>query len=209
MAIAYSTSSFLGNVASASYDAGGSGSNVIFFVGVVGDTTDNQPTVTYNSVPMTFIAKDVAKAGERYIYLYYLVNPASGSNTIASSGSTVSVLFMASYTGAKQSSQPDNSTHGNSTGGSITLNLTPVATGCWAVSIDGNELGTRTAGAGVTVRTTNGSLGDSNGIISGSTSMTWTDGGSGGTMSGVMASFAPVDSGGGLSTYKTLLGVGI
>ena len=177
------------------------GSDRILFVATAGGSgfTDDITGVTYNTVAMTLVNK-VKIPGDRYIYLWYLIAPATGSNNVVVTTSTSGGFVGASatsYTGAKQSGQPDANTTNTVTGNSLTGTLTTIADNCWTVLAGEQNGATPTAGTGSTLRTTsqNPELFDSNGAITpaGSTSMTIT-GSSGNGMALVMASFAPAVS---------------
>jgi hypothetical protein len=178
-----------------------SGSNRILFVACAGQSnnTDSVTAVTYNSVSMTFVGK-VQVPSSRYLYLYVLVNPASGSHSVVVTINTGSVLTLGaaiSYTGAGQGTQPDNSTTNTaSSSSSITTSLTTVASNCWTVCVFGNQGISSMSGSGITnIRVTgsgtNGSYGiaDSNSAVSGSTSLGFTV--SSTNIGMAMASFAP------------------
>lgn len=111
------------------------GSDRLLVVGVY-DSADHVTGITYNGVAMTFINKLLmtgAAAGQ-YIYLYYLLNPASGANNVVASESSTDGLYgiASSYTGVKQSAQPDaNNTQATSSATSLTTSLTTIANGAW------------------------------------------------------------------------------
>jgi hypothetical protein len=120
-------------------------------------------------------------------WLFYLINPASGANTISVSwtGSTYIRAISASYNNTQQSSQPNAHGENTAAGTSITTSATSTLNNCWHVSFVLND-GTLafTNSTGVVVVRENGSglsnvcsWGDSNGpITTGSYSMTWTSG---------------------------------
>lgn len=137
MAIARDNHAFLTatTAASATVAYTCTGSNQILFVGVVGElASDNITGVTYNGVSMTLIDKN-SNGVSRWTYIFYLLNPASGSNNIVISAGSSSFIegMAASYTGVLQSGQPD--AHGftiqGSASSSITKSLTTVADNCW------------------------------------------------------------------------------
>jgi hypothetical protein len=181
----------------------GSGANRILFVGVVGQIGVNTITaITYNGVAMTLIDAPHG-TGLRFGAFYYLINPASGANTlsITQSGGDYLIPIAADYSGAKQSGQPDafaTTTDANSNP-SFTQNITTVADNCWTIMFtSSNSLGF-TAGSGSTSRAS-GNFGvsnifDSNAAITpaGATSMTYTGGA--GTSDVTIASFSPFVSG--------------
>lgn len=129
MAIALDTSA-QNNTTSFSYTC--TGSNLVLVVAVLGDTTDTLTGITYNGVSLSFVQK-FQYPGDRWVYLYQLTNPATGSHTLATSGNTFSHIYAASYTGCAQSGQPDSSNSGNSTTTTPTLATTVVAANCWMV----------------------------------------------------------------------------
>lgn len=162
------------------------GKNLILIVAIVinGTNTDLISSVTYNGVSMTQINKEPDPGTNIITYLYYLVAPATGSNTVAIAWDGASRFvraISASYTGAVQSGQPDaNGVANVSTATTITGSLTIMKSGSWVVGLVGNSSGNaETAGAGVNATrnsvTTFLYFADSNGgKSSGSYSMTWT-----------------------------------
>lgn len=179
----------------------GSGLNRLLIVGVFGDqATDALTGVTYNGVAMTQYQKTHVDASTRWLYGYYLLNPASGAHTVSITTTTGWILAgAADYSGVKQVI-PDASV-GNSqffgASGTQTTSLTTVADNCWTILIGGAAT-TVTAGTGSTLRHTfyTGGAGmfDSNAPIhpAGSTSMAYGFTGNGNDgMEAVMVSFAP------------------
>ena len=140
MAVALDASLDLGSVSASSLTAAftvGAGTDRILFVGVSA-STDLVTGVTYNGVAMTLVGKkNISSGGQGYLFV--LVNPASGSNNVAisASGSTTITGMAVSYTGAKQTGQPDNHNEAQGIGigdGSWTgTSLTTVAANCWGV----------------------------------------------------------------------------
>ncbi len=223
MAIAFNAAADLGIVASgtsfsASYTVG-SGSNRLLTVGFIGDYTtlgggggyDDITSVTYNGVAMTLAVKliDNSQAtANRYSYLYYLLDPPSGANTVAVTWTNSHYLaaIAADYTGVAQSGQPDAATTNFQDGGGITTlttSITTVANDDWAILIEGgyNAGAPPIAGAGDTLRTYDATYGtpglfDSNGAItpSGAYSMTTTRSSASQAISHIIAAFAPVSS---------------
>lgn len=160
----------------------GAGSDRILFVGVEHNGTTTVSGITYNGVALTKI--NAQASGVMNFELWYLSNPASGSNNVVVT--TVGAVTLlnasaASYTGAVgPSGVPDS--QGTSSGFEGTTDTrTSVANNCWHIGFfagldTGNGL---TAGAGATARTvlTSGfGMFDSNGPITpaGSHSMTVT-----------------------------------
>jgi len=163
MAISFVGAADLGNnggsgTLSVSYTCG-SGSGRLLVVGIKGDIGgDNITGVSYGGVGMTLAAKHTSSfGGNRWIYLYYLLNPASGSNTvqITTSGGYV-IAGAVDYAGVSGSGQPDATYDANLVGPatSITGTITPAAGGTWAVMVAGGYTGgTIAAGTGSTRRT--------------------------------------------------------
>lgn len=143
-----------------------SGTNRILFVGA-GSLNDTITSVTYGGTSMTLVAKSSYPGSGRIgTALYYLINPASGANNIvvSSSASDNITIAAASYTGAKQSAQPDANSTTNNAASSVTGSVTTVADNCWLVMAAVNDQNNFTAGSGTTMRQTdpNYSIGDSN-----------------------------------------------
>lgn len=107
-----------------------SGSNRYLLVSVLDVAGDTVTGVTYAGVPMTQLAK-VAAATTRYIYMYGLANPTTGTNDIvATRTSTVSVFGYGAInlSGANQTTSPiDASATNNVTSNTPTIDLTTVA----------------------------------------------------------------------------------
>lgn len=154
-----------------------SGSNRILFVGVLGEVGSDVITgVTYNSVSMTLVDKALTPS-DRYLYLFYLIAPATGANNIVVSASSSTYMqgTGVSYTGAKQTSPIDSSNTGTLTESGVgtstfTVSTTVVADNCWLVGAV-NALGaTMSMGTGTTDRQidygTPGGIIDSNGTVS-------------------------------------------
>lgn len=176
--------------------------------------------VTYNGVAMTFIARTDSQSNER-TELWYLVAPATGANNvvISVSGSSKIAGGAISYTGAAQTGQPDSSNVSPSptSGTSVTVSTTVVASGCWLVGCGVTGNATIAAGTGMTQRANragDGSFdttitGDSNGTVgTGSQSLQITNGASD-SIGLVVASFAPVAAAATALPYRALMGVGI
>lgn len=183
----------------------GVGTNRLLVVPVAADdVSDNITGVTYSGVAMTLAGK-IAPAGasQRWVYLFYLLNPASGANNVVvSTSGTVVLAGAADYTGVKQSAQPDaTTTNGGTAITSITGTLTTTADKCWTILCEQHTFDNLPAEAlsGATRRTFEASFGswtlfDSNAAVTpaGSTSMVVTTHNSPGTAETiVMASFAP------------------
>lgn len=180
-----------------------SGSNRILFVHCGHNASSDIITgVTYNGVSMTQIAT-VSPTANRREYLFYLIAPATGANNvvITASGSTSIFGNAASYTGVKQSDQPDNSTTATSSTTPSETTLTTVADNCWTILCTVMDSSVEpTASTNSTKRIQNGTftdavIFDSNGAVTpaGSFTMTLTHPGTD-QLSRIMASFAPATS---------------
>lgn len=174
------------NAASLTYSHTCSGSNRILLVGVGTDASADCITgATYNGVAMTLIDKQqMSGDATRFIYLFYLINPASGANDIvvsASGGLRNIRSDSVSYTGAKQSGQPDASAKAtNASTTDLSVAVTVVAANSWIVSFGNAIAAIPVAGTGLTSRNTEGAncrIADSNGLLSaGSNTVHWTRG---------------------------------
>jgi hypothetical protein len=157
MAIALdnATASFPGGVTGVTFAYTTSGTNRVLIV----VTSTSSPTVstTYNGVSMSQIVQSAPTSPcGRYDTLFYLANPASGTNNVVVSGGGTNGLVYygaVSYTGASQGASPDNSA--STTNASETVNtntITPSAANCWHVAIfetsnpsQGTNVGTQRA----------------------------------------------------------------
>ena len=186
-----------------SYSHTCTGSNLILFVGVnfYNAGTDDITGVTYNSVAMTQIAKQTNASGSGQIsYLYYLINPSTGANTVAitkTSSATIRSVSV-SYTGANDIAQPDASgTNTSNASLAISKAVTTIADNCWMVSFTFNDANQCLASTGTTNRNSAGvymAIGDSGGVITpaASYSMAWTLASGTANWTIVNASFAPL-----------------
>jgi hypothetical protein len=118
--------------------------------------SDVSPSMTYNGSPMTLIG---TAGGTFYrVYLFYIVAPELGPNTLAASwtGNYAGRLVGASYTGAKQTNQPDTyNTHSGTTlapSGTITVSTTVNEGNSWMVGVYLSDSATVSAGSGTTLR---------------------------------------------------------
>lgn len=119
-------------------------------------TIDNVTGATYNGTSCTFVNKLLMTGGAagQYIHFYYLLNPTSGTNTVTvtSSSGLGGYISAVSYTGVKQSGQPDaNNTNGSSSTTSLTTSVTTTADNCWLMGYAYMN-GSMTAGTGTTFR---------------------------------------------------------
>ena len=219
MAIALDATSFTSSASASSltwaHTCTGSNRILVVAIGMDADTTC---TVTYNGVSMTEIGNAQRSVGGVKTFLFYLIAPTTGTNNIvATLGTSTKVASGAtSYTGAKQSGQPDSST---ATFDDATLTFivstTVIAPDCWLVGGTRMQDGlAEPSGLGTTTRTEDPTTGagqktvvsDSNGTVgTGSQSLQWLQGGLD-NISGVVASIAPSVSSS--ANRLALLGVG-
>jgi hypothetical protein len=169
----------------------GSGGNRLLAVCLVGDTPggghDDITSVTQTGgCTLSLAVKSVAGTQNRFAYLYWCVNPASGSHNINinATGTHFLLAGAADYAGVNQSGQPD-STASQVSGSSVTSLTTSITTASdksWAVLCheSANTSGIA-AGSGAFLRTSDAAhntwgLFDSNSAITpaGSYSMTTT-----------------------------------
>jgi len=109
-------------------------------------TSDAITSVTYDGVAMTRLGSALQVPSANWIiYLYYLVNPASGSNTVTvtrntSNGQTYGAA--ASYTGVDQTTPIDASTNNTGKAQEISTTLSSVTDDAWffvtAAHLSGN-----------------------------------------------------------------------
>lgn len=222
MAIAFDATTQLtivDTVSSGSVNHTVTGSNMILWCGVENNNQSGITSMTYNSVSLTQAVFFNETNGQQ-ISLWYLIGPATGTHSFAvtrTSNSGNSWWQIASYSGAKQSGQPDATTsNSGTTATSLTTTLTTVADNTISILVGyaNNASSPLTVGTNSTkvaemapIRST---LFDSTGVgpktPAGSFSMTFNTDTSGTVIAAVMASFAPFVA----STTKplSLLGVG-
>jgi hypothetical protein len=183
----------------------------LVLVGVVGDTPggghDDVTGVTYNAVSMTQVQKSASSLLNRFIYLYILQNAPTGNNNVVVSCTNNHYLISGavSYSGCSTTGQPDNSNVNvdGSTNNTYTTSLTPTANNCWVICFAGCYQSNNqppNAGAGATVRVTDGAFGtwgffDSNAAESGGVSyseaVNWNSSGAVASQGHIMASLKP------------------
>jgi len=149
-----------------------SGSDRILFVYAFHNTTTDRITgATYAGAAMTLVDKVSNASGVGFSYLFYLIAPATGANNVViSANASVFIAGMASsYTGAKQSAQPDAFvTYNTPASSAATVTLTSIANNSWTVIGIGCNTASPGAGAGTTSRHSNANglaLMDSNAAI--------------------------------------------
>jgi hypothetical protein len=186
----------------------GSGSDRLLVVGVLGDVGGgaDDVSVTYNGVSMSLGVKNVNGSVNRLVYLFYLLNPDSGSHNVAVSAGSSHLLTGAAvhYTGV---GSLDTTGTNQTSGSSITTTITTGEDNCWTVLVGGKSYDGQapTAGSGTVLRgaadATFLTMGicDSNAAITpaGSTSLVFNHPNAG-VLGTAMASFAPPSAGGSL-----------
>lgn len=179
-----------------------SGSDRALVVGVTGDVlagANDINSVTYNGVAMSKIAT-VSVPANRFVNLWYLENPASGSNTLTATADTSHFIqwIALSYTGVRQTGGVDSSaTNTVSSAASITVSSTVVATDSWQVMVGKGNVGFQTAGSGTTIRDSSGGgtvtqAFDSNGPLAAGSRSLIANSGSSENMGYAILSMAPV-----------------
>lgn len=221
MAIAYDSSSAGGPANDTlTYSHTCTGSDLILFVFVDQYSSGNDYTsgVTYNGVSMTRVAsRNITNLGE-FLSMYVLVNPATGANDIVISSSQAASFrsTAASYTGAKQTGQPDANTTAQSSSAATTFanSITTVADNCWVVEGSRNNQDSASNGTNYVNRANSAGvgIGDTNAVKTpaGSISMTVTTS-TAADWGVIQVSFDPLTgfASAGTNSRMTLLGVGI
>ncbi len=150
-------------------------------ISLSGDTISG---VTYAGTSMT-LAKSVSTS-YYYAYIFYLVNPAEGTNSVQVTGSATFTYYDAdstSYNGVYQTTPLIETTSATGTSTTITASITPSIDGCLVVdcAVVASNYGTLTVGAGQT-QTHNSSAWTGEGVASytiqntaASETMSWTN----------------------------------
>jgi len=200
MAIAYDNSA-TGSGLSFSYTCTGSNLLLLVFLQGAQGGSDLVTSCSYNGVSMTKFASILANSSSRWLDAFYLLNPATGSNTVVCDVNSVD-SFAISYTGVSQSSFPDSQNTGTGNSTSITLSSSVVNSGCWLTM--GLSLGvTSSWSSGTSLQRGHTSdfdiqVYDSNGTV-GTGSQSLNASGSAlsyGNSGGIIVSFAPATSSG-------------
>jgi hypothetical protein len=166
----------------------GSGANRAIIIGIWAD--DNTGIIgsltgaTYNSVKAGSLATSTTANNHEAVYLWCLLAPASGANTLAASFSGMSAgdtfnVMATSYSGVDQTtacSSLPTATNNTNAGSSPTVALTGSGSSPWLVGIASNGSGAVTASTNTTSRAHDvdgRDLADSNGVVS-PTALNWT-----------------------------------
>jgi hypothetical protein len=158
MAIALDTSKDLGDNGSVgvtlttSYTNNGN----ILFVSVTGEATDRMSGVTYAGVSMTQVSgSPIQTPSDRFAYLFFLLNPATGANnvvvTLTGGGNTFIAGLAASYSGANGGVDLGGNTSGSSIS-SLSKSLTTTIDNDWTIAYFAANGGVASAGASTTLR---------------------------------------------------------
>jgi hypothetical protein len=147
------------------------GTNRVLFVGVVTYATSIS-SATYNGTAMTLIDSYYETYNNTYVYLYYLVAPATGPNNVIITIPSPTFIHAtaSSYTGASQTGIPDATAKSTGQAQNYSQSLNTAADNSWAIMIAANGNGRAVgAGTGTTLRGTTlgggGMLLDSNGPV--------------------------------------------
>lgn len=174
-----------------------SGNNRRLYVGVMGAINSLLISgVTYNGVAMTFIDR-IQVTSDRWIYLYELINPATGANNIvisASSSTAISGIAI-QFAGARQTTAIDNYTKGTANSAtSITQSLTPTKDNAHLLMFVKNGAGSApAAGTGSTLQASGGNLSMfTAGPISPAASTSMQATGTSANWAAIIASIAPI-----------------
>jgi hypothetical protein len=206
------------------YDSGTLGSDRYLVVCIwIFTTSDLVTGVTYAGNSMTQLAKyqGIAQGGT-YQYFYGIAAPTTGSNDIVIDGSSTLPLNTwvgaVTYTGVKQTAQPDSTANTNRTSptsGDFTVTTTTVADNSWILMMESDNNGNMAATANSTKITTwsagfGTQIFDSNGPKTPAGSNTITvNGANGGSQDGFVVSLAPAVSVAVSSVAPTLLLMGV
>lgn len=131
------------------------GSDLVLFVGVTCSLNDNVVTgVTYNGDAMTLVRKNTPNGTTRWLYLWKLISPDTGTHdvVVSSSENTFIGATSASYTGCDQTTNPEASADDSTTGTGDTSTITTLTDNAWAGMVASAESGTIAAGASTTKR---------------------------------------------------------
>lgn len=164
MAIVPDNSSFVENQTGSTYSIAFtvSGANTILKVGVaIADSANNKTvsTITFGGDSLTQTAVVNNTVANREIETWQIINPKTGSQTLAFTLSGAPDAFWnacwESFSGARQTSQPDASGSTNNTSGvtTTTKSITTLTDNCWLWGIATNGSATNPAvSAGTTFR---------------------------------------------------------
>lgn len=161
---------------SASFSHTCSGTNRLLLV-TLHTAASSGVTATYNGVSMNALGSRLSySSGALYLWVFYLLAPATGSNTVSISGAGSCRTSAISYTGVKQSGFPDAVAYlENQTSSTVTGTVTPTVPGCWmtVVAVQGGSVSSYT-NATQRVSNSGNEIFDSNMFVTASSSRTQT-----------------------------------
>lgn len=182
-------------------------SNLIAVITINVGNNDDLKDITVGGVSI-FTTNQITKvlntnsATELYVYYYYLGSDNSSKNyAVSTNGSDFTEMHIYSYTGVKQSAQPDafQSSFPNVNQTTFTMNITPVAANSWGysfVEIGGGVAPTASTNVNTRDATINGeAYGDTNADKSAAFDQTWTFTST--KFAGIQFTLAPAAGGGG------------
>ena len=182
--IAFDTSTDVGANSGVGVNATISASTTFLVVHGIGNTSNGltAATATAGGTPMVQIGTIVA--GNNKYFAFGLMNPPTGtiSIVITLTGDTTHLSRATSYTGSKTTGQPAQSNEGTTGSGGITTTALTLATNSWLIGGFRND-GAAISGGSSTKRTPDANnvfTGDSGGPVSGSQTLNFTNGNSGG-----------------------------
>lgn len=127
------------------------GSDTALAVGAFENTSasNNITGVTYNGVSMTNVVNLSCGTGCGWVNGFFLANPTTGTNNVVVSADTTLFIaaMAASYTGVKQTGQPEANNSGTCTScTSLSTAVTTVTDNSWTFLFHANSAGTPSAG---------------------------------------------------------------
>lgn len=169
------------------------GTNPFLIVGIQDGTnsTDDLTALSYAGSAMTQLQKN---GSTRFKYTYYKNGPSTGSNSLSATFINGPISWqgvIASYSGVSQTGLDATNLTTDASCASNTHGVTPVATGCWAVTVETNPDGNPAAGSGANqvVSAQQAGVFDSNGTITAGANYNMTITVSGGTRLGMWSMF--------------------
>lgn len=180
------------------------GTNTALFVGffIQKNPDPGITSVTFNGVAMTATADSpVNEASNIHVYMYTLLNPATGTHNVVitpAGAVDADAASNASYTCVSQTGFPDSHNLKNNTSATTntTIPFTTVADNAWLVAFFRNEAGNGTDGTATTHRTSQGdhTIADSGGAKTPPGSFSLIQNFTSAVNSAVGVSFAPAQS---------------
>lgn len=192
------------------------GSNLILFAGLAGGSDPSG--VTYNSVALTE-DRHISIAQNGHTDIWRITGPSTGANNVVASFTSADMAgISASYSGAKQSAQPDATSQNNGSGvGTWTDSVTTIADNCWVIFMaNSNQATAPAAGTNTTSRGSNAGgvtsrsciLADNNAAKTPAGSVTLEATDVAGFWADVIASFSPAPAGAAAAHNLSLIGAG-